>query len=193
MSNTLPRFPLLEPEGMSARQKQVADEIAAGPRGGLRGPFLALIHHPDLAQHVQQLGEHLRFGTSFAPALVEIAVLVTARHWSCQYEWYAHARIARTAALPEPIIQAIAEARTPDFDDPDQATVHAFCLQALQRGEPDAATYDAAAARFGRAGVLDLLALCGYYSMLAMVLNTARIPLPEGTVPPLRPRNGGQR
>jgi 4-carboxymuconolactone decarboxylase len=191
MSATLPRFPLLAPDEMSERQKEVVAAIAGGPRGAVRGPFLALIHHPDLAQHLQQLGEHLRFGTGMPPALVELAVLVTARHWSCQYEWHAHARIARTTTdLPEAVIQAIAEGRTPDFADAGQAMVHAFCQDTLRKGEPDAAVYDAAVQRFGRQGVLDLLSLCGYYSLLAMVLNTARIPLPEGTPPPLRPLEG---
>jgi 4-carboxymuconolactone decarboxylase len=188
-----PRFPVLAPAEMSERQQEVAAEITAGPRGALRGPYLALIHHPELARHLQHLGEHLRFGTALAPALVELAVLVTARHWSCQYEWHAHARIARaTTDLPEAVIEAVAQGRTPAFADADQAVVHAFCLGTLRDGQPDDQAYERAAQRFGREGVLDILSLCGYYSLLAMVLNTACIPLPDNAPPPLQPLGRGE-
>jgi 4-carboxymuconolactone decarboxylase len=181
------RFPALTPEQMSEQQRQVAAEIAAGPRGALRGPFIALIHNPALAGHLQHLGEHLRFQSTLSPALIELAVLVTARHWTCQYEWFAHERIARqTTDLPDAVIRAIAAGATPPRMSTDASAVHAFCIGTLRAGQPDDAVYDTAVQRFGREGVLEIIALCGYYSLLAMVLNTARIPLPEGTQPPLQ-------
>jgi 4-carboxymuconolactone decarboxylase len=181
------RFPLVPPDSYTDAQRVLAAEIAGGPRGGVRGPFLALMHNPALAQRVQALGEHLRFGTGIDPALVEVAVLVTARRWTCQYEWVAHARLARNAGLPETIIAAIAEGRRPEAMTPDQALVHDVAMAAHASGDLPDALFAAAEARFGKAGVLDLLALCGYYAMLAMVLNTARPPLPDGIAPPLEP------
>ena len=108
------RFPVLSPEQMTARQKEVADAIAGGPRGGIRGPFLALIHNPELANCVQQLGEHLRYGAAISPAHIELIVLTVARHWNCQYVWFAHERIARnTTDLADDIIKALARGETP--------------------------------------------------------------------------------
>jgi 4-carboxymuconolactone decarboxylase len=181
------RFPAIAPEAMTEAQREVVQAIAGGPRGSVRGPFLALLHNPTLAMRIQALGEHLRFGTGITQSLVELLILVTARRWSCQYEWFAHARIARSEGLPEPIIAAIAEGRRPDAMDEDQALVHDFAIAVHADGAPGDALHDRAAARFGRAGVLDLLALCGYYTTLAMVLNTAQPALPDGAAPPLKP------
>jgi 4-carboxymuconolactone decarboxylase len=181
------RFPAIPPEQMSAAQLEVAAAIAGGPRGGVRGPFLALLHNPALAMRLQALGEHLRFGTGLPQSLVELLILVTARHWTCQYEFFAHARIARNEGLPEPIIAAIAEGRRPASMDADQAMVHDFALAVHRDGQPGDALYAATEARFGKPGVLDLLALAGYYTLLAMVLNTAQPSLPDGASPPLQP------
>ncbi|MBX9593723.1 MAG: carboxymuconolactone decarboxylase family protein [Roseomonas sp.] len=180
------RFPAIPADQMNDAQKEVANAIAGGPRGSVRGPFLALMHNPGLAMRVQALGEHLRFGTGITQSLVELLILVTARKWTCQYEWFAHARIARAEGLPEPIIAAIAAGQRPADMNDDQALVHDFAVAVHKDGTPPNALYDQAVARFGRAGVLDLLALCGYYTMLAMVLNTARPPLPDNTPDPLK-------
>ena len=182
-----PRFPVIEASQMTARQKEVSDAIAGGPRGGVRGPFLALIHHPDLAERVQQLGEHLRFGTTLSAALTEMAILMTARRWNAQYEWFAHERIARnTTDLPDHIIRAIQSGRIPDNMTPEQQAVFDFVLSAQKYGAPTDAAYDEALKLFGRQGILDLLCTTGYYTMIAMVLNTAKIPLPDGAATPLR-------
>lgn len=174
------RFEFLERDQMSQRQREVADAIASGPRGALKGPFIALIHNAELAGRVQGLGEHLRFGTGLPQQLVEIAVLVTARRWSCDYEWAAHARIAREAGVSDAVIAAISVRTQPQELQPDDALVHDFAEETVWKGSPSDASFDAAAARFGKAKVLDLLAVCGYYSMLAFVLNAARLPLPAG-------------
>ena len=183
-----PRFPILTPEQMSPRQKEVASAIADGPRGGIRGPFLALIHHPELADRIQQLGEHLRYGAAVSPAQIELIVLTVARHWNCQYEWFAHERVARTKTdLADGIIKALALGQTPANMTPEEATLHALAKESLSNGHPSDAVYDQAIKFFGRPGVLDALALTGYYSMMAMILNSAQIPLPEGTPIPLQP------
>lgn len=181
------RYPLLAPDAMTAAQRTVYDSIAAGPRGGVRGPFIALLHNPALAQPVQALGEHLRFHTKLPNALLELAILVVGRHWNCAYEWYAHEKLARKAGLDGAIIDAIADGRRPASMTPEQALIHTFCDETLRLGQPGDATYEAASAAYGRDGVLDILALCGYYTLLAMVLNTARPPVPADGVTPLRP------
>jgi 4-carboxymuconolactone decarboxylase len=179
---------------MSDAQRAVAAEIAAGPRAGVRGPFIALLHNPELARRLQSLGEYLRFQTGLPDPLVELAILVTARHFTCQYEWYAHERLARKAGLDGATIEAIAEGRTPEGMTADESVVHAFATEALTRGQPGDQAFEAARARFGLEKVLSLLAICGYYSTLALVLNTAQPPLPEGTPPPLSPppASGGE-
>ena len=181
------RFPRLTPDAMTPVQRDVAAEISAGPRGEVRGPFVALIHNPELARRVQALGEQLRWKSTLPSALLELAVLVTARRWTCQFEWFMHEKLARKAGLAPRIIEAIAQATLPAGMGKDESLVHAFCLQAHTTGHVDDATFAAARERFGLDGVLELLALNGYYSMMAMVLNSSGIPLPEGRQPPLAP------
>jgi len=181
-----PRFPRLGAEAMSPRQREVAAQIAAGPRGEVRGPFLALIHHPELAQRLQQLGEQLRWGSKLPPRLVELAVLVTARRWTCQHEWFIHEQLARKAGLTDEIIRAISQKQIPSMDA-EAAAVHAFCTEAHANGRVSDGVFEDAKARFGLDGALELLALCGYYSLMAMVLNTAGFPLPGNAPPPLAP------
>jgi 4-carboxymuconolactone decarboxylase len=185
---TAPRFPEILREDMTELQQEVASEIASGPRGSVRGPFLPLMHNPELARRLQRLGEHLRFGTGLPAELIELAVLMVARRWNCQYEWFAHARIAReTTTLSDAVIEALARGETPAGMDDAQSVVHQFCREVIHNGEAGDAVFEAVVQRFGRAGALDLIALCGYYGLLAMVLNTARVPLPAGVEPPLAP------
>lgn len=189
MSQAQPaRFPVLTPEEMNPRQKEVAAAIAGGPRGSIRGPFLALIHNPELADCVQRLGEHLRYGNTLGAAQIELIVLTVARHWSCQYEWFAHERIARTTTdLADGIIKELALGQTPTNMTAEENTLHLLAKESLANGAPSDAIFEQAAKFFGRAGVLDALALTGYYSMIAMILNTAKIPLPDNTPAPLQP------
>jgi 4-carboxymuconolactone decarboxylase len=112
-------------------------------------------------------------------------VLVTAREWSCQHEWYMHEKLARKAGLDPRIFEAIARGEEPRGMSPDEALVYGASRQAHRTGRLDDATFAAARARFGLDGTLELLALNGYYSMMAMVLNTAGMPLPDGAAPPL--------
>src|SRR5258706_2903546 len=122
-----PRFPKIDTEQMSPRQREIAEKIAGGPRGGLRGPYIALIYHPDLADVVQQVGEHLRFKATLPTALIELAILVVARHWTCQFEWFAHDRYARANTdLPESIIRALQIGAIPDSMTDEQRVVHDF-------------------------------------------------------------------
>lgn len=181
------RFPKLAPEEMSALQREVAAEISAGPRGEVRGPFIALLHNPELARRVQQLGEHLRWGSKLPAKLVELAVLITARRWTCQHEWHIHSKLAAQAGLDSRIIEAIRDGREPRNLQPDEAAVYAFCREAHATGRVGDPAFSAITERYGRDGALELLALSGYYSMMAMVLNSAAMPLPDNAPPPLKP------
>jgi 4-carboxymuconolactone decarboxylase len=183
-SGRLPRIP---PEALTPEQKRVVEGITSGPRGGLRGPFPAMLRSPEVAERFQKLGEYLRFNSSIPAALNELAILITAREWSAQYEWYAHHILAMKAGLPPAIAEAVAEGRKPDGMDADQATVWQFCTELHRTKQVSDATYAAARERFGERGVIDLIAVSGYYVAVAMTLNVAQVPLPPGVPVPLQP------
>jgi len=181
------RLPPLAPEHYTPDQKRVADGITGGPRGGLRGPFPAMLRSPVVAERFQLLGEYLRFNSTIPTALNELAILVTAREWSAQYEWYAHHLLAMKAGLPPAIAQAVAEGRMPAGMDEDQRIVWQFCTEMHQTKQVSDATYAATKARFGEQGIIDLIAVSGYYVAVAMTLNVAQVPLPPGVPVPLQP------
>ena len=170
---------------MSAAQREVAALITAGPRGEVRGPFIALLHNPAIARHLQALGEQLRWKSKLPPHLVELAVLITARRWTCQHEWFMHEQLARKSGLEVAIINAIRERREPPAKG-DEALVYAFCRDAHAGGRVSDENFEAVRARFGLDGAVELLVLSGYYTMMAMVLNTAGLPLPGDAQPPLK-------
>ena len=185
--NASPRLPPLPESEMSEAQRRVRAEIAAGPRGGVRGPFDALLRSPGLADRMQKLGAYVRFESSLPARLAELAILVTARHWGAQYEWYAHRRLAEQAGLAPDTADAIAEGRRPAALDPDEAAVVDFCRELHETKHVSDSAWAAALERFGERGVIDLIGTCGYYGAVSMVLNAARAPMPEGIAPPLRP------
>ena len=178
------RFPKLTPEQMTPAQREVAAEITAGPRGEVRGPFIALIHNPELASKVQRLGEHLRWKGKLPPKLKELAVLVTARRWTCQHEWVMHSKLALEGGLSREAVEAIAQNREPKLPEEERA-VYDFCREVHGTGRAGDKAFAAIEKRFGLDGALELIALNGYYSMMAMVLNTAGLPLPGNVEPPL--------
>lgn len=182
------RFPELTPETMNPDQRRVAESIQSGPRGkGLRGPFNALLRSPDLAELVQLVGAYVRFSSSIPPRLNELAIIVTGRKWTAQYEFYAHRRLAIEAGLRAEIADAVAQGRRPEGMQPDETDVYDFATELLNKGEVSDATYGRVQSRFGDRGVIDLIGACGYYSLVSMVLNVARVPLPPGEAPPLKP------
>ena len=181
------RLPRIAPERMTEEQKAVATAITAGPRGEVRGPFIALMRSPGLAGPLQQVGEYLRWRCPLDRRIAEMATLMAARHWTQQYEWNAHYTHAMNAGLSPAIAEAIAEGRRPQGMAQDEEILHDLLTEALHnRGVCDA-TYARALAQFGEQGIVELLAIAGYYSMLAMILNVARTPLPAGKEPQLPP------
>ncbi len=187
MTDHPPRFAPLSPEAMTPAQRRVAEAIQSGPRGGLRGPFQAWLRSPELADRLQEVGEYLRFSSSVPRRLNELAILMTARAWDAQFEWYAHHRLALEAGLDPAVAADIAEGRRPAAIQPDEAVVHDFCAELRATRRVSDATLAAALALLGEAGVIDLIAVSGYYDLVSMTLNVAEVPLPEGVAPPLKP------
>ena len=186
----MPRIPLFSADAMTERQRQVYEKIIAGPRHGLVGPLRAALHSPELADHWQRLGELLRFRTSLPPRLSELAILVTARRWNSQVEWYVHAEAARQAGLPDATIDAIRHGRSPQLESDSDVNVYEFVRQLQEYGQADENTYHEVLRELGLVGIVELAALVGYYTMVSMTLNVHEIPLPEGTEEPLRPVPG---
>lgn len=165
------RLQAVDPAAMTPEQRKVYDSIASGPRGGVRGPFLALLQLPELADRVQHLGELLRYGTSFDRRLAELAIIVTARCLRCQYEWFAHARLAAEAGVSPAVIEAIRTGATPPFADDRERLVHDFVRQLVGNHRVSDATYAAVTSTFGARGAIELAGIAGYYSMIAATLN----------------------
>ena len=180
------RFSPLHEANMTPDQKRVAEAIQSGPRQGLRGPFNALLRSPELADRVQKVGEYVRFRSSIPARLNELAILIVARKWTAQFEWYAHHQFALKAGLDGRIAAAIAEGRQPDAMRDDEKVVYAFCTELLETAQLTDATYAAAVRLVGEQGVIDLIGVLGYYSMVSMILNVDRYPLPPGVEPPLK-------
>lgn len=177
------RLPRIPPEKMTEAQKKAAAEIAAGPRGELRGPFISLLRSPELMTRVQQVGAYLRFKCPLDRRVMEFATLIAARFWSQSYEWQSHYQHAMKAGLKPAIADALAEGRRPAGMAEDEEIVYELLTESLHNKSVSDPTYARAVAKFGEAGVVDLVAVAGYYLMLAMVLNMSRIALPAGRQP----------
>ena len=186
-SQNPPRFPPLEIDAMTPDQRRVAEAIASGPRGGLGGPFQAWLRSPELADRLQKVGEYLRFSSAVPRRLNELAILITARAWDAQYEWYAHHRMAMQAGLDPAVAADLAEGRRPVSMQADEAVVYDFCTELRANRNVGDATLAAALDLLGEQGVVDLIAVCGYYDVVSMTLNVANVPLPEGVPAPLKP------
>jgi len=179
------RIPLFPFENMSAEQQRVYDAVVSGPRGVVVGPLRAALHRPELADKWQQFGEILRYRTSLPPRLSELAILVTARHWKSQLEWQQHAPAALKGGLASEIVDAIREGRRPAFSKEDEECVFDFASELHNAKAVGDKTYQRTLGLLGVQGVVELTALIGYYTMVAMTLVAHEIPLPEGAAPPL--------
>lgn len=181
------RFTELKPEQMTPEQKKVADAIMSGPRKRLAGPFNAWLRSPVIADRLQKVGEYLRFNSSLPPRLNEFAILITARAWNAQYEWYAHHILAMKAGLDPKVAEELAEGKRPSTMQPDEAVIYDFSTQLRRNKQVDDATYKAMLDKFGEQGIVDLIAVNGYYDTVSMTLNVAQVPLPAGVPTPLKP------
>jgi 4-carboxymuconolactone decarboxylase len=174
-----PRIPLLDSDSsLSAEQRDVLEAVVAGPRGRLVGPLRAALHNPVLADRWQRLGETLRYRTSLPKRLSELAILVVARHWNSDLEWAVHVAEAVEAGLDAAMIDAVRRRSAPTSAPAEEAEVYEFARQMLAHGSVGDAVYAAVQARWNAVGVVELVALIGYYTMVAMTLNAHHIPLP---------------
>jgi 4-carboxymuconolactone decarboxylase len=171
---------------MSPAQRKVAEDIMAGPRGGMRGPFNAWLRSPELADRLQKVGEYLRFNTSLDKRVNEMAIIMTAQAWGSQYEWYAHAPLALKAGLDPSIVEAIGAGRKPEQMKDDETIVWEFTTQLRRDHSVNDDTYAKAVATFGEQGVMDLIAVNGYYDVVSMTLNVARVAPPAGEPIPFK-------
>jgi 4-carboxymuconolactone decarboxylase len=182
------RMPALRPEEMTAAQRTVAEELNAGPRKGVKGPFISLLRSPELLERVAKLGEQLRFHSGLDIRVNEFVTLVVARHLTNQFEWAVHQPLALKAGLAPAAAAAVAEGRRPDELRDDEALAYDFTLELLHTHGVSETTYWRTVARFGEPGVVELTTLVGYFVMVSWVLNVAGTPAPDDTgVPPLDP------
>ena len=180
----MPRIAPVSADAMSDAQREVAEEIARGPRRAVRGPVQIWLHSPAFARLAQELGAHCRFGTVLPARLSELAVLVTGAHWRSGYEWLGHAPLALQAGLSAAVIEAIRSGAPPVFDCADEAAVHAFASELWRTGQVGDHAWDAAEVLFGAQGLVDLVGILGYYGMISMTINAFRIDGPEGAPDP---------
>jgi 4-carboxymuconolactone decarboxylase len=171
---------------MSVEQRQVHDDVVAR-RGRVPAPTALWLTSPELARRAERLGEFARFQTSLPKRLSELAILVTARHWTSHYEWHAHKKEALAAGLDPMIVDAIQRRETPSFAAQDERAVYRFARALHESHKLDDALYGAVAEAIGARGLVELVGILGYYTLVSMTLNVFEVPLPAGAAYELKP------
>jgi 4-carboxymuconolactone decarboxylase len=178
---------MIPADRMTPEQKKAAAELAAGPRGEVKGPFVSLLRSPDFMSRVQKVGEYIRFVCPLDKRINEFAAIIAARHWNQQFEWWAHYRQALEAGLKREVADAVREGRRPTGMAEDEEIVYDLLTEVLVNKGASDTTYRRAVTKFGEQGVIDVIGVAGYYALLAMVMNVARTAVPEGPALPLPP------
>ena len=186
------RLPSVTPEEFTEAQQRLFRRITEGkrsrgralekfltPEGGLRGPFNAWLYCPPVGEAAQRLGEVLRFESPIPPVLRELAILTVAAYWRADYEWWAHAKIARREGMDPNLIEDLHAGKPPRFKDPAEAAVHGFATELLRSRSVSDPVYREALSHLGQAGVAELVVLLGYYTLVAMTLNVFQVSVPE--------------
>lgn len=184
--NAQDRMPPIPEPQMTEAQHAAAEEFkSVRNRTSVGGPFVPLLRSPEVMSRARNVGDYVRYQTALPSRLSEFVILLTARHWTQQYEWYVHAPIAEREGLDPSIIAAVADGRRPDTMSEDEAAAYDFVMELFRtRGVSDP-TYARMVDHLGERGVIDTIGIMGYYQLLAMVMNAARTPLPEGVEPAL--------
>ena len=172
------RLPPLPPDRWSDAQRREAEEVIRGPRGGLVSPFVPLLRSPELMGHAQRMGEYLRYRSAIGLRLSELAILITAHAWSQPVEWAIHAPIALREGISADTIAAIEQGRRPSALADDEAVVYDFSIELQRDRAVSDSTWQRSIGCFGEHGTVDLIAINGYYTLLAMVMNAARTAVP---------------
>lgn len=181
------RMPPIARAALTDAQRKAIDEFKAARSADISGPFVPMLRSPEVMTRARAMGDYLRFRSSLPPRLSELVILVVARRWTQQYEWNAHQPLAIQGGVAPDVVRAIAEGRRPDAMAADEEAVYALIDEVHRNQSVADETYAKAVARVGEQGVIDALGIAGYYTMLAMVMNTARTPLPAGSTPALAP------
>lgn len=177
------RLPDLAFEQMSDEQRRIHDEIAAGPRGAVVGPLKVWLHSPALADRAQKLGAHARYHSCLPPRLSELAILVTGSIWKADFEWYSHVGPAREAGIPDAVIEAIRTGDEPPLEDEPSRAVYAVAREMHENRRLSDDTYRTASAALGEQGLVDLIGILGYYTLISMTLNAFEVETPDGSTP----------
>src|ERR1700730_17019047 len=174
------RMPEIPADKITEAQKKAVAEFVAGRGTPPIGPFIPLLRSPEVMLRAKAMGDYLRFKNVLPPRLSELAILITARQWTQQFEWGIHSAIAVKAGLSPETVKAIAEGRRPTGMSDEEAIVHDFCIELHHNGSISDAMYAKALAKFGEQGIIDLVGINGYYTFLSMVMNVARTPPQKG-------------
>jgi 4-carboxymuconolactone decarboxylase len=172
------RMPPIPEDRLTDEQKAAIAEFGA-VRGALSGPWHVLVRSPGLLNPARSLSDYVRFNSSLEPRLSEFAILITAREWTSQYEWNAHHGLAMRGGLRPEIAQAVAEGRRPEGMAADEAALYDFCIELHRNRSVSDVTYARALDQLGEQGIVDIIGLSGWYTLVSMTLNVARIPAPE--------------
>ena len=182
------RMPPMDPESMDDAQKAAAQEMIAGPRGAVKGPFIPMLRSPELMNRLQKVGEYLRFQSSLDTRLNEFVMLITARHLTNQFEWRVHYPLALKAGVKAEVLDALAEGRRPAGMAADEEIAYDVCDELFRTHGVCDTTYRRAVASFGERGVIDMVGLAGYFTTVSLIMNVARTPAEPGSpVTPLAP------
>jgi 4-carboxymuconolactone decarboxylase len=180
------RLPPIPADRLTDAQRKAMQEFEAARKAPVSGPFWPLLRSPEVMNRARAMGDYLRFNSVLPPRLSEFAIIITARQWTQNYEWDVHAPLAQQGGLRRAIIDAVADGRRPDGMADDEDALYALCDELHRTQSVSDVTYGRAVKLFGEQGVIDILGISGYYTMLAMVLNTARTPVTAGHAPALR-------
>ena len=191
LSGTMPavaqdRMPPIPAEKQTPEQRKAAEAFRANRKQDVFGPFVPLHRSPEVMLRAMAVGDYLRYRTVFPTRLNEFIILITARHFTQQDEWYIHHPIALKEGLSRDIVDAIADGRRPAGMSPEEELIHDFCTELLKNHSVSDATYARAIARYGEQGTIEMVGVVVYYTFQSMVLNTARTPVPPGA-PALKP------
>lgn len=182
------RMPPLASDNLNEKQRQVAEELTKGPRGGVKGPFVALLRSPELVERLGRVGEYLRFGSSLQPRISELVMLVVSREWTNQFEWSVHVPLALKNGIRQEVIDALSEERYPKDMEEDEEIAYALCQELSRTKGVCDTTYRRAVAKFGEPGVVDIVSVYGYFVTVCALMNVAHTPPPgETKVAPILP------
>lgn len=186
------RIAELDAAALDPEQATVYSAIAAGPRGGVRGPLAVWLHRPGLASRAQALGQYCRYETCLPPRLSELAIIVTGRIWESQYEWDAHVPLALQAGIAPETVDALAKGEPPRFSHADEEAVHDFVMTLHRERCVSDSVYERTVKVLGQDAVVDLVGIAGYYTLISMTINVFGIESKDRTTQPFTLSENGR-